>query len=110
MRKLQPSTAEGTGALVELRQVAAVLANDPKLERLLESDAIALRFAREELFRGRELGRAQRFDEAPRRGAIVSGDGIDVDPQRRVPIRRALRGEELPGGDEQEHVEQDRDA
>jgi hypothetical protein len=100
---------EGPRAWVEPRQLAAVLADDPKLEWLLESDAVALGFAREELFRGGELGRAQAFDEAPRGGAIVARDGVDVDPQRRVPIRRVPRGEELPDGDEHEHVEQDRD-
>ena len=41
---------------------------------------------------------------------IVAGDGVDIDPQRRVPIRGVARGEVLRGRDEQQHVEQRCDA
>ena len=44
------------------------------------------------------------------RGIAVAGDGIDVDPQRRVPVGRVPRREELRGRDEQQNVEQHCDA
>src|SRR5262245_51415410 len=72
--------AHGSRIRVELRQFAVVLANDPKLERLLESDVVTVRFAREKLFRRGELGRAQVLDEAPCARVLVTHDGIDVDP------------------------------
>ncbi len=85
-------------------------ADDPELERQLEADAVAFCFAREKRFRVGKLRRRQAVDERDRGGRRVSGDGVDVHPQRRVPIRRAPRRQQLHARRDDERVQQHGDA
>ena len=68
-----------------------MLADDSELEGLLERDAVAFGFAREKRFGVSEFRRSQAVEIAARRGLAVSRDGIDVDPQWRVPVGGAPR-------------------
>ena len=56
MRKLHNSTPSRPASSAKPRQRVCVLAEDAELERLFESDAVALRLACEERLRVGELG------------------------------------------------------